>query len=87
MAALLWVHDQSARMAELIRRHDAPTARAETAANEARGAWVEAERRCRALGRLEERQRDRWQVDADRAVVAELDDMATVRFRTGQGAP
>ncbi len=87
MAAFLWVHEQSGRMADLIRRHDALTARAEAAADEARGAWVEAERRCRALGRLEQRQQDRWQVDADRAVVTELDDMATVRFRREPGAP
>jgi flagellar export protein FliJ len=87
MAALRWVHDQSERMADLARRHDALAARAEVAANEARTAWMEAEQRCRALRRLEERQRDRWQVDADRAAVTELDDMATVRFRTGHGAP
>jgi flagellar export protein FliJ len=87
MAELLWVQDQSARMAALVRRHEALAANAEAGASEARGAWVEAERRCRALGRLEERQRDRWQIDADRAVAAELDDMATVRVRTGHGAP
>ncbi len=87
MAALLWVQEQSDRMAELVRRHDALAAKAEAAADEARGAWVEAERRCRALGRLEERQHNRWLVDADRAVVAELDDMATVRFRRGPVAP
>ncbi len=87
MAALLWVQDQSDRMADLIRRHDAHAARVETRANEARAAWVEAERRCRALQRLEERQRNRWQLEADRAVVTELDDMATVRFRAAQGAP
>ena len=87
MAALLWVMEQSDRMAELVRRHDALAARAEAAANEARGAWVEAERRCRALGRLEERQHNRWLVDADRADVAELDDMATVRFGRGPDAP
>ncbi len=87
MAALLWIQDQSERMAELLRRHDAHAARVEVKANEARAAWVEAERCCRALRRLEERQRSRWQLDADRAVVAELDDMAIVRFRTGHGAP
>lgn len=87
MAALQWVHDQSARMAELLRRHEMVSVQAEARANEAREAWVEAERRCGALRRLEERQRERWQVDADRATATELDDMATVRFRTGVGAP
>jgi flagellar export protein FliJ len=83
MAALLWVHDQSARLGELLRRREAEWAKAETRADEARQAWVEAERRCRALRRLEERKRERWQLDDDRAQAAELDEMATIRFVTG----
>jgi flagellar protein FliJ len=86
MAALLWVHDQSARLGELLRRREAERAQAQTRADEARTAWVDAERRCRALRRLEARQRERWQLDYDRAQAAELDDMATVRFLSGQGA-
>jgi len=87
MAALLWVQDQSARMAEIVRRHERLEAVAATGASEARGAWVEAERRRRALRRLEERQRSRWQLEAERATAAELDDMATVRVRTAQATP
>jgi flagellar protein FliJ len=86
MAALLWVHDQSARLDELLRRREAERAKAESLADQAREAWVEAERRCRALRRLEERKRERWRLDYDRAQAAELDDMATVRFLTGRGA-
>ena len=86
MAALLWVHDQSARLTELLHQHEAQAARAEACADQARGAWLDAERRCRALRRLEERKRERWQLDADRAEGAELDDMATVRFAAREGA-
>jgi flagellar export protein FliJ len=86
MAAVLWVQDQSERLSDLLRQREAVAASAAVAATEARGAWVEAERRCRALGRLEARQQDRWQIEADRAVTAELDDMATVRFRREDGA-
>lgn len=85
MAALLWVHDQSARLSDLLRQREAQAAQAEAGADRARGAWLEAERRCRALRRLEERKRERWQLDADRADGAELDDMATVRFGIRDG--
>jgi flagellar export protein FliJ len=87
MAALLWVQDQSDRMAVLVRQQDAVAKRAEAQAFEARTSWVEAEQRCRALERLQTRQRERWELDAARTVAAELDDMATIRFRTGRGAP
>ncbi len=86
MATLLWTHDQSSRMGELLRHHQGLRAKSEARASDARQTWVEAERRCRALRRVEARQRQRWQLDADRAVAAELDDMATVRYRTGPGA-
>lgn len=85
MAAVLWTQDQSARMAELVRRDDTAVAKAEVRTDEARRAWVEAERRCRSLRRLEQRKRERWQYDADRAVAAELDDMATARVTHVRG--
>lgn len=87
MAAVLWVQDQSVRMAELVRRDEAVATRAELRTDEARTAWVEAERRCRSLRRLEQRQRERWQYESDRAVAAELDDMATSRVTRVQGVP
>jgi len=86
-AALHWVQGQSERMATTLRRHEELVTAAEAAVRESRQAWVAAERRCTMLRRLEERQRSRWQVDADRAAASELDDMATVRFRAETGVP
>lgn len=86
-AALLWVQDQSDRAATALRHHEDAAIAAETSVRESRQAWVNAERQCTMLRRLEQRQRERWQRDADRAVASELDDLAIVRFRTGNGAP
>jgi flagellar biosynthesis chaperone FliJ len=86
MGAVQWTLDQSARTAELLRRDNARLAAAAQRADQARISWTEAERRCRALSRLEERRRDRWQRDADRALGAELDDMAAARRGTRRGS-
>ncbi len=86
-ATLHWVQSQSERMAATLRHREELVTAAEVAVRESRHAWVGAERRCTMLRRLEERQRGRWQVDADRAAANELDDMATVRFGTEIGLP
>ena len=74
-------------MATTVREHEESLDRAEEFVHESRQAWVGAERTCTVLRRLEERQRDRWQLDADRAAASELDEVATVRFRSGSAAP
>ncbi|HXZ62641.1 MAG TPA: flagellar FliJ family protein [Acidimicrobiales bacterium] len=85
-AALHWVHEQSDRMATIVALREERVTAAEAGVHTARQSFLEAERRRTALHRLEARQRDRWQREADRAWASELDDMATVRFSAPGGA-
>ena len=82
-----WVHAQSGRMSERVRRSADEAEAAEAAARQATETWGTARQRTATLERLDERHLALWRAELDRSEAVALDDLATGRGRAEGGSP